>query len=123
MSPEDPFRALVENVPVVMYRGVLARDGDPGLNYLSPRIRELIGYDPEEWLRPGGLFLHMHPGDVQRVEEALRAALAESERFEIGYRMLARDGREVRVENRATIVRDEIGRPLSLEGVLCEELR
>ena len=69
-SPHDPpalpdpdrlFRALVEQVPAVVY--VATNDAPPSILYVSPQVTEMLGYqpdacldDPEMWPRT------IHPG-------------------------------------------------------------
>jgi diguanylate cyclase (GGDEF)-like protein/PAS domain S-box-containing protein len=45
---ESKYRRLAENIPGVIYRYVLHPDGKDEFTYVSPRIKEIYGIDPEK---------------------------------------------------------------------------
>ena len=111
------YRALVERVPAVVYVDDLNEDGSAV--YVSPRIRDLVGYTPEEWVSDRGLWAGcVHPEDRGRVvAQAVRARRC-GEPFEAEYRMLARDGSVVWVRDEAAPVAD--GGRVRWQGVLLD---
>ena len=44
---EQRYRALIEHIPAVVYRE--SPEGEPEKFYISPQVRDLFGYTPEEW--------------------------------------------------------------------------
>jgi diguanylate cyclase (GGDEF)-like protein/PAS domain S-box-containing protein len=117
---EARLRAIVENVPAIVYT---AEAGPSGRwLYVSPQVESLLGFSPEEWMADPGLwFRQIHPEDQARVtleekaEWAKRAPGGASE-----YRMLTRDGRVVWVRDVGAVIADEHGRPLYWSGVLSD---
>ncbi|HEX2045492.1 MAG TPA: PAS domain S-box protein [Gaiellaceae bacterium] len=118
-TAERRYRTLVEQLPLVTYMDAL--DG-PGSNvYTSPQIEPLLGYAAEEWANNLELFAaRLHPEDRERVlaEHARTHATGEPLRTE--YRLLARDGRTVWLQDEAVVVKDALGRPLFLQGYLLD---
>jgi diguanylate cyclase (GGDEF)-like protein/PAS domain S-box-containing protein len=118
---EAQYRSVVERVPGVVY---VAEAGQHGRwHFVSPKIKELVGYSAEEWMADPTLWIErMHPADKDRmilaeVNEAERAG--EQGRWE--YRLIARDGRVVWViDDEAVIARDAYGRPTMVQGILVD---
>ncbi|HWO69129.1 MAG TPA: PAS domain-containing protein [Actinomycetota bacterium] len=108
---EERYRALVERVPAVIY---LAEPGRQGRwLYVSPRIEQLLGYTPEEWLADPGLWIErLHPADRERVLAEEDRRLTSSQPIAADYRFVARDGRTVWVHEEAEVIEDERGRRL-----------
>ena len=118
---EAQYRSVVERVPGVVY---VAEAGEHGRwHFVSPKITELLGYTPEEWMADPTLwFSRIHPADRERM---LLAELDEAGRTEAKgrweYRLLARDGRVVWViDDEAVIARDADGRPTMVQGILVD---
>jgi PAS domain S-box-containing protein len=115
---EARYRALVENIPIVTYIDALGEGSLHASLYFSPQVTELLGYTPEELTRPEPLWPSLiHPEDRERVIAAAEEAERTKGPYDIEYRMIARDGRTVWVNDRAVLVRDEAGRPAFWQGV------
>lgn len=101
-----PFQAIVENLPVVVY--VDAWDSPvPQTLYISPNVQEMLGYPPELYLEPGKRWLvTVHPDDVAGMKSQLAACSAAGMPYELQYRFIHPDGREVWVRDRAIPYRD-----------------
>jgi diguanylate cyclase (GGDEF)-like protein/PAS domain S-box-containing protein len=116
---EARYRTLVEHVPAVAY----VADWDEGatLTYISPQVETLLGWPPDAFLSDQGLWYRcIHPDDVERVVAAERASYEAGTRVDVEFRMLARDGREVWVRDKETVVRDADGTPRFSQGVLVD---
>jgi PAS domain S-box-containing protein len=111
------FRTLVEQTSVVIYRD--APDPQAGALYISPQIENLIGYSPAEWTADP-YFWHnlLHPEDRERVLAAVGRYLSSDSASISEYRLKARDGGWVWVQDESVIVRDEAGQPRYVQGVL-----
>jgi len=73
LGPEDArlpnlearYRALVEQIPAVVFMAYL--DRGIGEAYVSPQIEAALGFSQEEWLEdPIRWYSHIHPDDKQR---------------------------------------------------------
>jgi PAS domain S-box-containing protein len=115
---EARYRALVEETPVVTYIDATGSEGPPTSTYFSPQVEALLGYTPHELTRDEPLWpMLVHPDDRERVLRAADEAERTQGPYDIEYRMLARDGRTVWVNDRAALIRDEGGHPRFWQGV------
>lgn len=115
---EAKYRTLVEQMPAITY--VAALDGKDSTLYISPQVRAL-GFTPEEWLADPQIHLQqIHPDDRLRVEEQLSQSRATGSPLCCEYRLRARNGTIFWYRDLATVVRDEAGQPLVLQGILVD---
>ena len=115
-TAEAKFRALVERIPAVTFMASLEA-GVPEI-YVSPQIETLLGFTQQEWLdNPILWYERLHPDDRKHWHDEFARTCATGVQFRSEYRFLARDGRVVWVHGEATVVRDEAGRPLFLQGI------
>jgi PAS domain S-box-containing protein len=113
---EARYRTLVEQLPIVTFLAAL--DGGVNELYVSPQIEALLGFSQKEWLEnPVLWYTQLHPEDRERWHLEFARTCAAGERFRSEYRFVARDGRIVWVHGEAQMVRDELGRPLFLQGM------
>ncbi len=103
---EALYRSLIERVPGIVYISQFGSDAK--WHYVSPQIKEYLGYAAEEWLANPSLWLqHVHPEDRELV-------LAEEQRlhktgtaFFAEYRMVSKDGRVIWFRDESMIIRPE----------------
>ncbi|WP_336706732.1 substrate-binding domain-containing protein [Oerskovia sp. USHLN155] len=126
-------RRLAEEISVSEERYALASvaaydatwdwDVATGTVYYSPSWRAMLGLpaddlkaaDPEEWLD------RVHPEDLQAVQVALAVQLGGvGGKLDLEHRLLAADGRYLRVHCRAVTVSDGAGCPTRIVGVLTD---
>jgi two-component system sensor histidine kinase UhpB len=116
---EVRYRALVEQLPSIVYLAELGEEGD--WLYVSPQIERMLGYTQREWLEhPAPFTTFTHPDDRARVhaEEYLRAQ--DGQDFRVEYRLRRKDGHEVWVRDEAVLVHDENGEPMFWQGVMYD---
>jgi PAS domain S-box-containing protein len=113
---EARFRTLVEQIPAVTFMAVLGE----GKNeiYVSPHVEQMLGYTQREWLEDPFLWYYrLYPADRPMWNDEFANGCRTGGPFRAECRFLARDGRTVWVHGEARLVRDELGRPLFLQGV------
>jgi diguanylate cyclase (GGDEF)-like protein/PAS domain S-box-containing protein len=123
-SPEPPALAadyprLLDRVPAIIY---IAETGDAGRwHYVSPQIRAILGYTPQEWLADPTLWAQrLHPEDreqVLRSESACQPDAVDQTASE--YRLRHRDGHIVWIRDDAQLVREPNG-TMRWHGVLSD---
>jgi diguanylate cyclase (GGDEF)-like protein/PAS domain S-box-containing protein len=99
---EVRFKLLVETIPGVAY---IAEPGEHGAwLYISPRLRELLGYAPEEWIAEPTLWVGLiHPDDRTQVLEDEAGWTETTGGVHVGeYRLRACDGRYRWIRDAAT---------------------
>jgi len=116
---EERYRLLVENLPAVIFMDKF--NDSQTSQYMSPRIKNLLGYTADEWKNGNNLWeSSLHPDDRERViKEDIRTDEM-SEPFRIEYRMRHRDGHYVWVKEDSSIIKSEDGKPLFWQGVLLD---
>ncbi len=115
---EANYRALTEQVPAIIYRARL--DELSTIIYISPAIVTL-GWTSDEWLAQPTLWLEcLHPDDRGRVLAAAALSRQEGGSFDVEYRLRTRGGDWRHLHDRAGVVRDGAGQPLSLQGVMID---
>jgi PAS domain S-box-containing protein len=81
-------------------------------------VVELLGYGVDEWQKPDFWKEVIHPGDRERVLEAVDTAHRTDGDFSDEFRFCAADGRVVWVTDETVPVRDDSGRIAYLQGFL-----
>jgi PAS domain S-box-containing protein len=113
-ASENRFKRLAENAPDVIYRHRLLPS--PRTEYVSPAVRALAGYAPEEFYEDPELISKViHPDDRHLLDEAVRGEIPSGKPVLV--RWLRRDGTVLWTEIRNVLVRDEQGAIAALEGI------
>jgi diguanylate cyclase (GGDEF)-like protein/PAS domain S-box-containing protein len=116
---EAKYTNLLEQLPAAIYidsPGV----GGP-IYYVSPRIRELLGISPAEYVaRAGDWDSMVHADDRDRVAADYLSFMETGQPESGDYRYLHADGRVVWIHNRAQVVRDEDGHVMFVQGVMFD---
>lgn len=110
---EAQFRLLADHMGDVVTR--LQLDGSS--RYISPAIRGLLGYTPEEMMgRPAQAFLH--PDDRAALLDTFTRIAGGQRRSILQHRAMHRDGHVVWVETTFQAVLDSEGRPAEVIAVI-----
>jgi PAS domain S-box-containing protein len=115
-SLEAKYRALLEQIPAVVFMAYL----DRGISeaYVSPEIEAALGYSREEWLEdPVRWYQHIHPDDKQRWSLEAAGMFLSGKPLRSSYRVIARDGRVIWFHCDARIMRRPDGQPWFIHGV------
>ena len=119
---EAKYQVLVEHLPAIVYTSEIGTEGN--WLYVSPKMEEILGWTPEEWMAHEAPWTtSVHPDDLDRaIEETLAAAAdgTEDRLVTIEYRMYTKDGTLLWIRDESTVVHDEHGAPLCLQGVLYD---
>jgi PAS domain S-box-containing protein len=113
------YQSLVEQTPAVVFLDAL--DEHETTLYISPRIEELTGFTPEEWMSDIHIWEdHLHPQDKARILESIKNSNDKADRFEQEYRFIRRDGRVVWIKEDTSLIRGKEGNPLYWQGILLD---
>ncbi len=83
----------------------------------NPRYYTMLGYEPGGFANTFTAFIELvHPDDRERVTTKAREMIAYGGRFEIEFRMLAKDGSIVHILSRGQVVEHEDGSPTRMVG-------
>jgi len=116
---EVRYRALIEQVPAVIYTDSAEKIAET--LYISPQLKTITGYEPEEWLADIGLWERMiHPEDRERVLEEYNRTYNAKQSSISEYRIITSDSRVIWVSDETRLIRDEDGKPLFWQGVMVD---
>jgi PAS domain S-box-containing protein len=94
---EQRFRTLTDNLPGVVYRRIVTPDGQVRDIYVSPRVKELLGVEAEEFTSGRvRLIDFLHPDDREKKLTALHEAAQSLQPLRIEVRKIVRPSGEVR---------------------------
>lgn len=115
---EDLFRNMVERTSVITYRDTAEEQSET--IYISPQIRDILGYSQDEWRDDPKLWLKVtHPDDAPGVISMIKECLTQGK--SVGeYRMVSKGGKWHWFQDEAVLVRDEEGNPQYIHGVLID---
>jgi len=113
---EARYRALVEQIPAVVFMAYL--DRGIGEAYVSPQIEAALGFSQEEWLEdPVRWYSRIHPDDKQRWNVEAAEMFLTGNPLRSAYRVIARDGRVIWFHCEAKMIRKQNGDPWFIHGV------
>jgi PAS domain S-box-containing protein len=113
---EARYRALVEQIPAVVFMAYL--DRGIGEAYVSPQIEAALGFSQDEWLEdPVRWYSHIHPEDKQRWSTEAAEMFLTGNPLRSAYRVISRDGRVIWFHCEAKMIRKEDGEPWFIHGV------
>jgi diguanylate cyclase (GGDEF)-like protein/PAS domain S-box-containing protein len=119
VNRDERFRALVEEIPAVTYIADFV--GTFALRYVSPQCKAILGYEPDDWIGdPDAWVQALHPDDRDRIVAEAEACIERQLPFDFEYRMHTADGRVLHFWEKTSIVRDEQGEPVSVNGVMLD---
>ncbi len=113
LESEKKYRDLVENIGDVIY----SSDSEGKLTYVSPAIKSLAGYDPQELM--GQVFLRLvHPDDLPRVMQEIQK-IQKGNHIRSEVRIFKKSGeiRWISASNRPVFEKDEF---IGLQGILTD---
>lgn len=112
-------RTLVEQLPLVTF--VSAVEPKTSIVYISPQVEEMLGVRPEEWEEdPEFFWTFVHPEDRDLLLDGVTRLRETGEPMHCEYRLVARDGRVVWVQDESLLVRDASGEPQWVQGYLLD---
>ncbi|MEO1527037.1 MAG: PAS domain-containing protein [Planctomycetota bacterium] len=86
---QSQLRDMTENVPGVISRIVVSPDGSQRVAYVSPRVRELFGLDPDALSEDiSHVWSRIHPDDVAEVENKMLRSVETLEPNHVSYRLV-----------------------------------
>jgi diguanylate cyclase (GGDEF)-like protein/PAS domain S-box-containing protein len=113
------YRALIDHLPAVVYIDGSGTGSD--ILDVSPRIHDLLGITPAEWLDGFDRWEErIHPDDRARVVGACERSIETGDPFRVEYRGLHANGSVVWIREEAVLIRDPDGTPRYWLGVMMD---
>jgi PAS domain S-box-containing protein len=113
---EARLRVLLESTSAIPW---VADAESWRITYVGPQATRLLGYPTDVWYQDGFWADHIHPEDREAAIAFCREHSACDTDFELEYRMVAADGRSVRLHDVVNVVAEN-GRPTVIRGFLID---
>ena len=118
---EEKYRVVLDNVNEIVYR-VDINGPDPAqgkVEFVSPRVENIIGFTPEEFVSDPGLWVRLlHPEDAPAMIAQTRIMYETGHGGTREYRLRHKTSGEYHwMEDRISLQSDAEGRPVTLVGV------
>jgi adenylate cyclase len=114
VAAQDRLVRLLSSAPAVIYSYKASGDFAPII--ISENIKNVLGYEPSEYLQNADFWRsRVHPDDLARVE-AESSNLYKNGRHTVEYRFLKKDGTYCWVNDEQRMIRDEGGQPTEVIG-------
>jgi len=115
---EEHYRALIENVPGVVFLCDVNRPWR--MFYISEEVLSLTGYPQEDFLGDLTWGDIVHPEDLSLVEETINRGVLQKKSYHAEYRIRSRDGTIRHIFEKARGIYTEEETPLYIEGVILD---
>ena len=107
---EKRLRQITDNMTDV----ISLADIDMSLQYVSPSIKKIMGFDPQDIIGTS-IFNYLHPDDLNYVMEVVSSAIRDNRSGDLKFRCRHADGHYIWIEANGDLIYDEDGRQ---EGVV-----
>src|SRR5215211_340573 len=100
---ENRFKSLLESIPTITY--INNNDVEAATQYVSPQVKELLGYSQADFLEDPVLWKKLlHPDDRERVLLENAITVQSGQAFQVEYRLLTKDRQIVWVRDQAILM-------------------
>jgi len=113
---EERLGQLLETTKILVWE---AEPSTWRFTYVSKQAVEMLGYPIAQWYKPDFLSSHIHRSDEQRALSFCQKPPHPADHHELTFRMLARDGRVVWLQN-VISVKHENGKPTRMGGFMID---
>ena len=98
------FKMIAENTSDLL----MIHNKDGSFEYISPTVRKLAGYTPEEYSK-FDIFENIYPDDLDLVKRTLNDILSSKEDSQIEYRIFSKNKELIWIETRTQILKNDDG--------------
>ena len=113
---EQRFRRLLETTNIVPWERAA---GDSRFAYVGEQITDLFGFSTEQWKQDDFWTSRIHTDDVERVTAEYSNLSPLADHFRSEYRMIAKDGRVIWIEDHVDVVQEWAKRP-TMHGFMTD---
>lgn len=119
MKSENRYRTLVDQLPAITYMTALDRDNST--IFISHQCKQILGYEPKEWLDDPTLWQRLlHPDDKERANMAVKKVMSEGVPVHLEYRIHDKQDKMLWAYDYMSLVKDSDGKPLFIQGVMLD---
>lgn len=119
---EETLRAMIDNVPGVIFSVIIDSDLDMDFTYISPKIQSIFGVNIHKAYEQPQMAFPIPPEDKEDFKLELKKAMEESEHWDSQGRFQYEDGRIVYWKSHASLIRWNSGK-IKMDGVIMNTTR
>lgn len=117
IETKDKYQSLVQTVNGIVWE---ADTESLVFNYVSPQVKTILGYSPEEWIGKDGFWQNrIHPHDRERAISFCERQTDKGVNHTFEYRMKKADGEYIWLRDVVTVVKDH-GEVKALRGLMID---
>lgn len=110
ITENERLTSIAHNVPGMIYKYRMRRDGSAHLPYASEGIKQIYGFTPEEVKEDAtAVFARVHPHDLPKIVASIQKSAQTLERWKDTYRYNLPNGRTIWLEGSASPSREPDG--------------
>jgi len=113
---EERLSQLLETTKILVWE---AEPDTWRFTYVSKQAVEILGYPIAQWYENGFLASHIYRDDQQRALSSYRRHSQVADNFDLTFRILAKDGRVVWVQNLISVTHEH-GKPMRMRGFMID---
>ena len=114
---EARMKRLLESTKVIPWQ---AEAGSARLSYVGPQALKTFGFKLENWYQDDFWSERIHPEDRAMTLAIMADRNEDASDYELEYRMMAQDGAILWVRNIVTVIRNDLGEAVMLQGFLLD---
>ncbi len=117
LESRDRFQSLVQSIDGIVWEAD-ARTFE--FTYISPQVKDVLGYTPEEWLSQNNFWYdHIVESDRNHALNHCKSQVEKLADYTMEYRFLAKDGSEVWIEDIVSVIARD-NKPHWLRGIMVD---
>lgn len=114
---KNQYQSLIQTINSIVW------ETDPEtftINYISPQLKTILGYNPEEWIGTTGFWEEkIHPDHREKTIQTFKNEIQEGRNHTLEYQFQKADGEYVWIQDVVTVV-NENGKPANLRGLMID---
>ena len=113
----EKFQSLIQSIDGIFWE---ADAQTFEFNFISPQVKDILGYTPEEWLKEDRFWQNkIHPEERESIIQYCHHETKEGRNHEFEYRIKKADGSYIWVKDVVSVV-TENGKPNKLRGLILD---
>lgn len=117
LKGKKKYQNLVQSINGIFWE---AEPNSFRVNYMSPQLKQLLGYNPDDWIATEGFWInHIHPEDRDEVHQEYLRQTKRGNNHELEYRFKKANGEYIWIRNIISVLTND-GEPTIIRGIMTD---